>query len=260
MRLTTKALVTVLSGGVTATPAELYQEAVTALTPLAWWKLDETSGTNAVNSGSGGATYDGTISGGVTLGVTDGSAATGTAMTFDAATGRIEIVNTDATLRNLANFTWMALINIAGAGEGSAGCVITFASSASEHFLLIRDANGRKAVFVVRYDGGTLSRKQTNVDQLPVNGTLFWVVARHNGTSKVSRLQWALPGAVALTTPTFLTDTTGVGNRVNAATDMQLGAFANGNSTFNGNLKEIAVFSSELSDANVLTMITASGG
>lgn len=45
-----------------------YDSEVTADAPVGWWKLDETSGTTATNSGSGGATLDGTYTGTYTLG------------------------------------------------------------------------------------------------------------------------------------------------------------------------------------------------
>lgn len=81
-----KKLVVVLSGGGLS-----YAQKVASYSPLVWWKMNETSGTTIVNSGTGGATYNGTLSlGGGALGA-EGIGDGGTSIQFDGTATTISI-------------------------------------------------------------------------------------------------------------------------------------------------------------------------
>ena len=69
-------------------PTDAYGQAVYASSPDIYWRLDETSGTKALDTSRN--TIDGTVSGGVAQGTASPVAgASGTAVTFDGSTGTV---------------------------------------------------------------------------------------------------------------------------------------------------------------------------
>jgi len=87
-------LTSMLYGGLAEFGARPYREVVLADRPVGYWRLDETSGTVAHDSS--GNDNNGTITGGVTLGVPGALASADTAMAFDGA-GKIA---TPATMQS----------------------------------------------------------------------------------------------------------------------------------------------------------------
>lgn len=82
-------LTSMLYGGLATFGGRSYDEVILADRPVGYWRLDETSGTIAHDSSGNG--NNGTITGGVTLGVQGPLASTDTAMAFDGSTGYISV-------------------------------------------------------------------------------------------------------------------------------------------------------------------------
>lgn len=230
-----------------------FQNAINTLGPLIWLKLNETTGTNAADAAGN---YDGTISGTTTLGEAGPTTQVGTSYLADGATSKIQMTGTDATLRGITDFTVMALVNVSGAGEGNAGALWTFGNLSGHPFLMIRAASGRQGDIVVRY-ATTLARKRTDDGQLPANGSWFWLITRHNSSTKVVDMEIGQNGALA--TPTFDIDTTGDGAAIAIADDMHL---LNANTdalTFNGYMGYFLLFDNRLADAQCTNLVNLSG-
>ena len=90
-----------------------YPTAVLADAPAAYWRLDEQTGTAVTDSS--GHSYNGTVSGGVTLGVPGAHAGDpATAMSFNGASGRI---TTTFVQQNVSVYSLEAWVNTLSTGE-----------------------------------------------------------------------------------------------------------------------------------------------
>lgn len=82
-----------------------YEGTIAAQNPLSWWKLDETEGTTATDSGSAG--HDGTYTGGFTLGE-DGPVPRSKSVHLNGSTGYVTIADNDDY--DLDDFTIVGIV------------------------------------------------------------------------------------------------------------------------------------------------------
>lgn len=112
--------VTVLGG------ADIYRNYVRSLHPALWYRLNETSGTAAINYGSLGATYNGTYTA-CTL-AQAGQIGPASAVLFDGTTSLIT-VTLNAGYADVAAYTVAMLVKPSSAGEASSGTFYRFGNS-----------------------------------------------------------------------------------------------------------------------------------
>lgn len=162
------------SNAVTPTAAATYSSSVLADSPLAYWRLGETSGTTAVDSSGH---VNGTYSGGVTLGQSGALPSDGDLSTlFNGSSGMVSVPDS-AALRLNGAFTvefwakeksfvnsWPGLV-VKGASATASGYLIWYGSNGAVHFKrnnvdLATPAGALTTTawhyFAVTYDGSTL--------------------------------------------------------------------------------------------------------
>lgn len=107
----------------------LFSAYALSLNPIGYWRHNETNGTNAANSGTGGSALDMTIAGTTTLGQT-GKLGANEAFLTDGATTRLQTPN-NALLASLTTWEYVFLCNPASAGEASFGNFFSWGDGAA---------------------------------------------------------------------------------------------------------------------------------
>lgn len=215
-----------------------YDSEVTADAPAGWWKLDETAGTTATNSGSAGSAINGTYTGTYTLGATSLLPAKPTGKSLQlAGAGYVAI-------------PYNAAINLNGAAH-SVEAWASF-SGATAMVVLSRDNN-------VRFDVAAGKLR-----------ALFWVasgvtaqcVADDNTNDSTGHHY-----GVVYDDPTYKMYVDGLLQSMSwdnittvnndTSTAMRIGQSSGGSSPFTGYIDEVALYSTALSAARVAAHYTA---
>lgn len=207
-----------------------YIDEVTADAPLSWWRLGESSGTNAVATGS--APTNGTYTGGYTLGSTGlVTGSSDTAITLDGSTGYVDL-GSPAALNLSRSFSVDAWIKPQGAPADRT--IISFADSG---FMLALAGTS----FLTFY--------KSRVANIGANtGALADGVRHHVAFTIDASGLWALyvDGSVGASGTTALT--------FSGTSGLRIGADYNGSAVarfYNGVIDEVAIYGSTLSAARV---------
>lgn len=228
-----------------AAAATTYEDVVLADSPIAYWRLGESSGTTAVDSS--GNNRDGTYNG-PTLGATgllSGDA--DTAANFDGSNDRVYWADAawmDVT-GDLTVEAWIERVDVAGNNDIVARW--QGATRGRTFVLLLIDDD---AYFYVNRGGSTSYFAQAT-SAITAN-TPHHVVGRYDSsTGEVNVLVDGVEGAT--------TDSTGGGNLAANAVEMFIGMRASGNAgddpfawgPFDGTIDEVAIYNSYLSNARI---------
>ncbi|MFT5522499.1 MAG: autotransporter-associated beta strand protein [Pirellulaceae bacterium] len=209
-----------------------YAATVLADSPVAYWQLDESTGTNADDTSAGN--MDGTYAGGFTLGTAAATPQLGTAATFDGSSGR---VNTAVSLSGLQQYTIELWANPAAALGNRTGLVgqndaFEFGFSNSTNIQMWNQGAG---AIDVGYDTGA------NTGQ--------WVHIVAVGTGTEQRIY--IDGAIAGTRSHGALGGNGYGvsgELVNIGGD---GIFDATGNWFKGAIDDVAIYSTALSGAQI---------
>lgn len=197
---------------------DAYESYVNSLAPVGWWKLDETSGTVAANSGTGGAALNGTQEA-CTIN-TDGIIDRAYTWNGTAPNGSVVTVPNDASINALTTQRWAFLVRLDSLGVSSAGRLLAWGTST----LLTCVSNNRLQAIV--YASDTNAAATTATGQISdLIGNYAWIFVDYDdATTKRLRIFKALGGVV--TQLTLATDTAAVGT-----VNTQLSPLAIGNRT-----------------------------
>lgn len=223
-----------------------YASTVSGDSPVAWWKLNDTSGTTAVDSGSGTAA-DGTYTGGYTLskaGIDGDDAGGGTSVYFNGTTGYITVGSLPSKLQFASGtaFSIEAWCYIPqGEIRGSQLVSEAFAGDGNVRYVLGFSDDGSTLQPAFGWYNGAWQRIQSST---PIT-TEEWhhIVGTFDGTQQRLYVDGSLvagPTTPGGTQPTG-TETLYIGRR------WDTGGF----SYFHGYIDEVAMYSSELSSTQV---------
>lgn len=194
-------LLTVLSGSITLT-----QFVTNTLAPVLWYRLRETSGTTAANSGSAGSSVDGTWTAGAGAVGQTGKLGANEAYDFDALVSKIVIPNV-AAVQALETYTLIGLVKADGFGENSAGTIIHL--GALNAFRITGTAGRMTTVFDTDATDGSAT---TNDGFLVTGSWLALFMTFNNAGDRTPRLYKGVSGAVA--EATYASQVQATGTRV----------------------------------------------
>lgn len=144
---------------------------IAALSPILWYRFDETSGA-VVNYGSLGSTGNGTVAG---TGITQG--ASGITTTGSTETGRVEVAN-NAAFNALQDVTWIFRGTFTGAGNGSVARLFQLGSA---NYRLNQGGSNILSFVVQRASGNETLNSSINMTNY--SGTPILVFATASATS-----------------------------------------------------------------------------
>lgn len=227
---------------------------LSALSPVAWWRMRETSGTTAANSGSAGSSPDGTISGTTALGQT-GQLGANEAFDFDGATSKITI-SSSAPVCDLTTWTWAFLINPASAGESNAGALFRLETSGTQtHYFTIVDA----ARTLRAHIAGVSSSVDAVTTTALALATWQWVFMTFDWDGDKKPHIYLGVGGSAFEA-SYTTPPGALSSAVNTATkNINIGNRASPINTFDGLIDEVMVFSHVLGIEQMQAIVQLSG-
>ncbi len=132
-----------------------YASTILADSPLSYWKLDETTGTSAADSGSGGNT--GTYTGTFTLNQATGFGVLGVAVSLPGASGDYILVKSGAVLATQTNASIEVWFKTSAGGTTAQCLYCERAASGNDIWKLELADTSRKIQFTHRDDAGTLN-------------------------------------------------------------------------------------------------------
>lgn len=203
-----------------------YSDAIATLSPVHHWKLDETSGTNAVDSGSGGATGTYTATASLNQSSLIPSDVTGKSVNFNGPDSKLNI--TGVTVRSTFSFVFTVHLDTVDGSFQIASAQGTVGTA----------FNGAELVY-----SDTLNRP---LGLNAVAGTTYNIVI----TSDNLNLICYVDGVATGVTPTA---STGVGVEV-------IGGYSNSSYTLKGAMDEVAVYDKVLTPTEVTTLYDAYSG
>jgi hypothetical protein len=204
-----------------------YQEQVIADGAVAYWPLDDPSGTTA---GDLMGTYDGTISGGVTLNQ-PGVTADSTCMTFNGSSGQIDTPILPTFLPAFSYEAWIKITPAAGQYRDIAGRHWDGPAGGLDF--------GISDTGVLSFRVASTSAAMVSATALPVN-TWLHVVATGNGTTGTLYVNGVVAGTGALALGTDAGKTGTIGN---------LSPYA---LYWSGALQDVAIYPRALTPAEIL--------
>ena len=219
-----------------------YSSEVLADSPLAYWKLDETSGSVAADSSGNGR--DAAYGGGNTLGatslLTDG---TGHALGLTANTSN-GVSIAAASWMSVTALTAEALVNFTSSVDGSNGdAIVDQYGGGGFRWLLWRNTTGKAAL---QLTNGTTFYNVASTTTLSLN-TTYHVAGTWDG----SNIRIYLNGSLENTTAT--TGTLPASSQV-----LAIGAYSNSSSTApGGSIDEVAIYGTALSGTRIAAHYTA---
>jgi hypothetical protein len=208
-------------------PAGPYYTAVIADSPLGYWRLNETSGTVAVDSSGNGR--DGTYNGGVTLAAAGALAEGNVAAAFD---GTNDYVQLPGSWGGLPAMTFEAWVNT-NVVTGGLQAIVSADTIAAGHFQL----NGGSGFYYSSSAGAFV----TSPAEGPTGSWRHVVLVGESGNTRVYE------NGVLLGTA----DTTVFAN-ITSSSNMRIGSGYLGGRFFNGRIDEVAIYGTALSGQQVL--------
>jgi hypothetical protein len=215
-----------------------YRTAVLADSPIQYWRLGESSGTNAANE-IGGA-QAGTYNGGFTLGATGGPLDPNTATTFNGSTGYVSTASATYALGN--TFSIEAWVNPAISYTGGLrGSIYSHDSQSFQPMLELGGSGGTNRVSVAAPGQFTAE----TVDNAVTPGLWHHIVYTRSGTGAGTHKIYVNNVAQTL-------GTDAANNFVDGASAKAIGRRnAASGQYFNGSIDEVAVYNTTLSAASV---------
>lgn len=136
-----------------------FSNAILALSPMFYIRLNQTSGTTATNSGTGG---NGTVPGGVSWnqGALVDNESAGNSVLFDASGEAMDISSTVVAASGIADADWKGVLGFvyAGTGGGNNASIRIFGRQASANFYVRADVSGN-----IRIRTGAAAEADTGV-------------------------------------------------------------------------------------------------
>lgn len=246
-----RALAMGVIGGARQTYESFAQSFVSAGTLPIWLRFRETAGTTITNSGSGGATYNGTLAG------TPGFAATGQlgageALTYNGTDTEITIPANAAVVNTWTSITVAMLVKMASAGESNFGRLFGNFKGILNYLQFNGSAN---ALDLAVDTNGTDGRATTSAG---VGTDWIWLFYTYSHTGdKTPRLYKGINGAV--TEKPYSVQTPATGALSSATVVLSVGNNGSQSQTLNGLYDEFMVFTKVLSAAEMLNLVTLSG-
>lgn len=225
--------------------SDVWASYITSLAPLLWLRLRETTGSTAVNSGSGGSSIDGTATS-CTLGQT-GKLGANEAYLFDGAASRVVIAN-HASLANLTTQELVFLSRPTGAGEGNNGTLFNWGDGF--HRCLYSAGDLQYRVDLATDAQASLSGGLASMQN---NWSLLFLT--FNDTTKVASIMLGISGAVG-------SPSSNTGSGAYAAPtglDLYLGNRLSNDRTFAGTIDETLIFSRQLTGAERTQLVQLAG-
>lgn len=226
-----------------------YAAEVAADSPVAWWKLNETSGTNAEDDGSG-TDADGTYTGGFTLdepGIDGADAGGGSSVRFDGTNGYVAVGALPSKLQFASgtDFTVEAWCAFDGSLSSPGAAIVSEAFSGDggvRYMLGTYDGSGatRKPSFGWYNGSWRLAASSTEL----TDGNWHHLVGTYDGGANELEL-WVDGTSVATLTPG--------GTQPGGTENLYLGRRwdTGGSQYFNGWLDEVALYSTKLSSTRI---------
>jgi hypothetical protein len=216
--------------------------------PVHWWRLNETSGTSAADSGSSvsNGTYTGTFTLNQAAFVNGGKS-----VSFP---GGSNYVDTNTATNFTAACTLEAWINAAASGSGTLAHIVGknkyFAALAADFPIKITWNKATNKVGFELSKGDDFSADASLLSGVLSTGTDYHVVARYTANGAVDL--WINKVQVASTTVAFTINTNALNWRIAAATDHGGGiGNGDGDNGFSGRVAEVAIYNSFLSSTRI---------
>ncbi len=229
------------SGGPRAAIAEYYFNKVLALNPIAYWRLNELTGTNAVDSSGNG--FDGTTTGAVVAqpGIGDG----GRSYLFDGSGDFVNVHSDEfAQAFNGDEGTVVAWAKVADWEDGATGRIFRFAVDSSNEIIIWKHVVNNRLIF--RYEAGGVAL-DTAVSSVTTTD-FFQVVI--TWSKRDDAVHYYLQGVeLAAGSPR-----TGLGvwvGDLNAVFTVVAASSTTPTSVFNGNIPHVAVLDRPLTPAEI---------
>lgn len=219
---------------VSATP---YSASILADNPLGYWRLNETSGSTAVNSGSLGAVADGTYTNGVTQGISGATIDGDKAASFD---GADDYVLLPGVWGGTTAGTIEAWVNVNNPTNSVFRAIVSSTNTNFAHFQLYSPGATGQTGF---YGGG-----------FPLAPGLSPLGEWHHFalTANSTATTVYVDGAVYSTS-------SGIGGVItpNSPGEVAIGRGFGGSRMFSGGIDEVAIYGTALTQAQLLAHITA---
>ncbi len=215
-----------------------YASVVLADSPLAYWKLDESSGTTAVDSSGNGR--DGTYAGGYTLSQS-GIGGTNTAVLFDGSTAYVDFGN-PAAFDIATGLTLEAWVKTSDSGYQYV-LVKWGAAGGSDAYHLRIDFDGR-AYFTTSLGGSYEGARDLNGVSALNDGDWHHLVATYDGAHERIYVDGVVESSLAAS-----------GSLAVVSSALRAGGLSDGTNTGNwltGTLDDVAIYGTALSAARIL--------
>lgn len=205
------------------------------INPIFWRRYRETSGTAVANSGSAGATLDGTLAGTIELAQTGlGPQGTGEGLMFDGTTTKDTTAN-NAALSGLTTQRWAFFCNPRSLGESNQSALFEFG------VWTLRFSNTTALVAIIE-TSGTDSSALTNAGQVDFISQPCWIFmdfddANALGNGRRIRLFRGLNGALAQLT--LQTNVAATGTVTPPSADFVIGNNSAQSRSFDGVIDEV---------------------
>lgn len=215
--------------------AEYLQSFVDAGTLPLWLRFRETSGTSAANSGSSGATLDGTNSNATVA--QDGQVAANEAYDWNGTTSFVSVPNEAAV--QTASFEVACLVRPDGNGEGSTGTLFAHGNGSSTPLIQVALTGGNVLRFGVGASGGFAGSLST-ANAYTADVWQWFFLTYDNAGDRTPRIYKAVDGVVTDITATPAT----VSGTLNALAGVLLyvGNRQDNTATFDGRFDEFLRF------------------
>jgi len=241
-----------LVSGITAssairTPVVTYAEEVLADSPLAYWKLDEVSGTAANDSSGNG--YDGTYASGYTL-LQPALINAGTSVDFDGTASAGVDMDATAALRITGDITIEAWVEADAfvANQHIVSCAGDNTDAEAENFLYsMALQNTTGAMYMFSESGAGVNQTIISTHTITASTVHHLVVVR-DATAKTITF---FDNGVEYDTIAYADNSTGGTNAVVCIAD------AAGAGEFDGRVDEVAIYNTKLSAARILAHYNA---